>query len=234
MAGDAASTAANKVNPSDEQLNQLDKPAEDNTWHDVPDLSKENLKNQAKTTYDKRSPLKKKDLQDAMGDANEAADPSGSRDPTATAQHVADTKQQGTDVDTGVDGAGGAKAGLSTLKDRASSNIPGGVKEKNRKTLDKSKNYLYDKMPQERREQTIWRLKKMVVEIQGHQDCKRLISASQKSSNVLTDQRAIETLLNLAETYAGHGQNLAGQSKGTVKGAHADDNLQICEADLKV
>jgi hypothetical protein len=30
---------------------------------------------------------------------------------------------------------------------------------------------LKDKMPQERREQTIWRLKKMVVEIQGHQDC---------------------------------------------------------------
>ena len=172
MAGDAASTAANKVNPSDEQLSQLDKPAEDNTWHDVPDLSRDNLKNQAKATYDKKSPLKKKDLQDAMGDANETADPSGSRDPTATAQHVADTKQEDTDADTGVDGAAGAKAGLTTLKDRASANIPGDAKDRSKRTVEKSKNYLYDKMPQERREQTIWRLKKMVVEIQGHQDCK--------------------------------------------------------------
>jgi hypothetical protein len=27
-------------------------------------------------------------------------------------------------------------------------------------------------MPQERRDRTIWRLRKMVVEIQGHPDCK--------------------------------------------------------------
>lgn len=27
-------------------------------------------------------------------------------------------------------------------------------------------------MPKERRDQTIWRLKRMIVEIQGHNDCK--------------------------------------------------------------
>jgi hypothetical protein len=32
--------------------------------------------------------------------------------------------------------------------------------------------YLSDKVPKERREQAIWRLKKMVIEIQGHADCK--------------------------------------------------------------
>jgi len=73
-------------------------------------------------------------------------------------------------------------------------------------------------MPEERREQTIWRLKKMVVEIQGHQDY----------------QRAIETLLRLAEQYTGHGKTLAAQSKGSVQGAHKDDALQLAEADLKV
>ena len=48
------------------------------------------------------------------------------------------------------------------------------------------------------------------------------------------DQQAIETLLNLAETYAGHGKNLHGQTKGTVKGAHEDDSLNVAEADLRV
>ena len=51
MAGDAAQTAASKVNPSDDALNQIDRPAPDNTWHDTPDLSKDNLKNQAKGTW---------------------------------------------------------------------------------------------------------------------------------------------------------------------------------------
>ncbi len=48
------------------------------------------------------------------------------------------------------------------------------------------------------------------------------------------DQQAIETLLSLAEQYTGHAQNVAQQSKGTVKGAHDDDHLRIAETDLKV
>ncbi|KAG9511462.1 hypothetical protein KCU79_g23989, partial [Aureobasidium melanogenum] len=57
MAGDAAQKAANKVNPSEDELNQIDEPAEDNTWHDVPDLSKDNLKNQAKAKYNEQKPF---------------------------------------------------------------------------------------------------------------------------------------------------------------------------------
>jgi hypothetical protein len=48
IAGDAATKAASKVNPSDEQLSQIDKPADDNTWHDTPDMSSGNIKNQIK------------------------------------------------------------------------------------------------------------------------------------------------------------------------------------------
>ena len=46
------------------------------------------------------------------------------------------------------------------------------AKEKRAELNEKTKNYYNEKMPQERRDRTIWRLKKMVVEIQGHQDCK--------------------------------------------------------------
>lgn len=36
---------------------------------------------------------------------------------------------------------------------------------------NKTKEYLEEKIPKERRDQAIWRLKKMVIEIQGHADC---------------------------------------------------------------
>lgn len=46
--------------------------------------------------------------------------------------------------------------------------------------------------------------------------------------------QAINTLLNLAETYVGHASNVAQQGTGTVKGAHADSSLKQAETDLKV
>jgi hypothetical protein len=169
IAGDAAQKAATKVNPSEKQLNQIDAPADDNTWHDVPDMSAGNIKQQIKSTYSKKTPLSKVDLQDAAGDASEAAHPDGSRDPADTAA-LANRDQQ-YNTNSGVDAQAGTQSGISTLKQRASENIPDEHKDKARETRERTKNYLKDKMPQERREQTIWRLKKLVVEIQGHPDC---------------------------------------------------------------
>lgn len=186
IAGDAASNAANKINPNEDDLAQIDKPADDNTWHDVPDMSAGNIKKQVKSTYSKQTPLHQEDLKVAAGDANQAAHPDGSRDPTDTAALAQREQQQG--INSGVDGQAGAQNAASTLKQRASENVPEETKEKGRKTREQTKNYLSKKMPQERREQTIWRLKKLVVECQGHPDY----------------MQAIETLLNLAETYAGH------------------------------
>jgi hypothetical protein len=174
MAGDAAQKAANKVNPSDEALAQIDRPAEDNTWHDVPDMSAGNIKNQIKQTYNKNGPLSTQDLRDATGDATETAHPVGSRDPADAARLGARDQYYGTS--SGVDATAGVQSGISTLKDRASNNINDTNKDKARDTMnvtqERTKNYLKQKMPEERREQTIWRLKKMVIEIQGHPDCK--------------------------------------------------------------
>lgn len=210
IAGDAAGKAANKVQPSEERLNKIDEPAPDNTWHEAPDLSKENLKNQA----NKYKPFNKSDLKEAAGDASAAAHPQGSRDPADTAQ-LAQHEQQ-TGANTGIDAIGGVDSAASKLNQKLDENVPeqkGKAKEYNART----QNYLKGKMPKERREQTIWRLKKMVVEIQGHQDY----------------QRAIDTLLRLAEEYTGHTKSVAADSKGTVKGAHEDNSLQSAEANLK-
>lgn len=192
IAGDAAQNTAKKVKPSEEDLSQIDKPAEDNTWHENPDLSKGNIRD----TIKQRIPIGKQDIQQAAGDASQAAHPDGSRDPRDTAQLGAHEGQTG--ANTGLD----AQAGLEQGKQQLSAKIPEEDKDKARARRDQLNNYLKGKMPQERREQTIWRLKKMVVEVQGHQDY----------------QRAIETLLSLAEQYAGHGRNLGQQSAGTVQG----------------
>lgn len=165
IAGDAAQNAANKVNPSEDELSQIDRPAEDNVWHDAPDLSKDNLRNQAKS----RIPIGRKDVEQAGRDATQAAHPEGSRDPADVAQLAAQDQQQGTSQ---IDPRTGAETAAKNLKDNASANMNEDDKQKMKEYRERSENYLKGKMPKERREQLIWRLKKMVVEIQGHQDCR--------------------------------------------------------------
>lgn len=142
VAGDAAQNAANRVNPSQDQLANIDAPAEDNTWHDVPKVG--DLKTQARDQYNKNKPFSRGDVQGVA--ENTPAD------------------------------QGGAQAGVSSLRDQASANIPDETKEQARDNARKfgnqSKEYAQKKFPQERREQTIYRLKKMIVEIQGHSDCR--------------------------------------------------------------
>lgn len=152
IAGDAAQKAATKVNPSEDQLNQIDRPAEDNTWHDVPDLSKDNLKQQ----FNERKPFSKADAKNAADQSlNTAQQPDGS-----------------------VDTHAGASQGINHLQSQASANIDDETKDKARNKKDeyrdRSNQYLKEKFPEERRDQAIWRLKKMVAEVQGHQDCKSL------------------------------------------------------------
>jgi hypothetical protein len=178
MVGDAATSAANRVNPGEDQLAQIDRPAEDNTWHEAPDLSGQNIKGQLRSQWDKNKPFGGETIDKAAGDAAEAAHPEGQRDPAAVANYAAQQRQQQQQggIPAGIDAHAGAQAGVSTLVNEASANIPEETKEQQRKLADKSRDYLSKKMPKERREQTIWRLKKMVVECQGHEDCKLLLT----------------------------------------------------------
>ena len=108
-------------------------------------------------------------MKGAAGDAAQNAHPSGARDPADAAGLAA--QEQHYDQDQGVDAQGGAKQGLSNLRGTASENVPEETKEKARDARNRTADYMKGKMPKERREQSIWRLKKMIVEIQGHQDC---------------------------------------------------------------
>ena len=169
IAGDAAQNAATRINPSQDQLSQIDQAADDNTWHENPDLSKGNIKAQLKNQYNQQKPFSRQDVGNAAGEASQSAHPSGSRDPADTADLAARDQQYGTD--SGVDAQTGAIAGAQHLRDQASQNVPEETKDRARNVGNRSKDYLKGKLPQERRDQTIYRLKKMIVEVQGHQDC---------------------------------------------------------------
>jgi hypothetical protein len=140
MASDSAQRAANVIRPSQEQMEQLDQPAAEGTWHEKPQVSKDTIR--------ARFGRKK-------GKAADTAQPTTNG---VNGQQAATTNGAGgatTDKTGGVDG---------TTKDN----------RRSKEIAERTRAFLGEKVPQERRDQTIWRLKKMIVEVQGHSDCKFL------------------------------------------------------------
>lgn len=149
IAGDAAQNAASTVKPDEEQLQKIDEPAPDNTWHDAPDLSKDNIKSQIQA----KSPIGKNDAKKAAGDVTQAAHPDGSRDP-ADAANLAQSEAQAGDKSTSLD----ANAAAASAKQKVSENVDEDQKQKAREYREKTNEYFKKKVPKERREQTIYRL----------------------------------------------------------------------------
>ncbi|CAG8031294.1 unnamed protein product [Penicillium salamii] len=165
IAADASQKAANQVRPSEEDLAQIDQAAEDNVWHEKPNVNKEDLKSKFK-----RNKADKESIASASIAENQSA------------------------VD-------------STTS----------TKSKTKEYADKTKSYLTDKIPKERREQTIWRLKKMIIEIQGHADY----------------QQAVETLLTMAEQYAGHTKDVSKQGGTAARDVIKGDSVQAVKHNLR-
>lgn len=185
IASDAATKAATKFRPSDEDLSQIDQAAADNTWHDTPEFSKETLRKQVQNIY-KGNP--KADAQEVVNSGNSAAQASRANDAPGTSQ-----------------GQAGASAAQQSAQQKLSENVPEETKEKvrtrNAEYRARAKEYFNRKMPDERRDQIIFRLKKMVLECQQHPDY----------------EQAIETLLTLAEQYGRHANTYAKGSTDTAK-----------------
>ncbi|KAI1378465.1 hypothetical protein F4677DRAFT_413372 [Hypoxylon crocopeplum] len=195
IAGDAASNAANKLRPSGEDIAQIDRPADDNVWHDAPDLSKENVRSQFQSVY------KSNPAQDAKGVVASGAQAAHQSDGSAG------------------DRINAAQNAASNATGQVTANVDPETRESTKQTAQeyraRTRQYLSKKMPEERRDQTIWRLKKMVVECQQHPDY----------------NQAISTLLDLAEQYGSHSRSIAAGGTGTVKEARS--SLAAAEADLK-
>lgn len=173
IAGDAAQNAASAINPDEERLQQIDEPAADNTWHEAPDLSGANIKSQIKSAVPINKQEAKEHAKDIAGDATQASHPSGSRDPQDAAELARHEQQTG--ASTGLDAKSGAQAAADRTQQKAQKTwdqMDENDKQQVREYRQKTQEYFKKKVPKERREQTIYRLKKMIVEIQGHQDCK--------------------------------------------------------------
>lgn len=208
--------AATKVRPDEEALRQIDEPAPNNQWHDIPGLSRDSIREQFHEKLNKNKPLDRNDLREIQENVTAHADPHGICDPHISANRATQNQLYGTAGS--ADFASGVRAGIRDFRDRIPENIPEEHKQNVREHKERTVNFLSNKMPQERRDQVIFRLKKMVVEIQGHQDY----------------QQAIDTLLRLAENYSRHGKKLAKDSTDTVQDAHQDSHLGYAEMHFRV
>ena len=164
IAGDAAVNAATRVRPKAEDLAQLDEPAEDNTWYDVPSISKDDIKNKLHQFYNDKTREKAKVATPESfppATSNVSSSPAGSMAPMST--EVKDRQDSGI---SGVEGAAGSSV-VSRLEDAieqqekadTEQDAKAKVKEKECEYRERMRRYLASKMPQERREQVVWRLK---------------------------------------------------------------------------
>ena len=222
MAADAASSATQTIRPDEEKLNQIDEPAPDHTWHDTPPKPSE-LLNSAKSQLADRTGggNLQQAGKEAAGDVSEQT--TGKRDPKEAANTV---KSQGKNAD--VDAKGGAAQGAKSAANKVQENVDTDkLKEQGRQTAQQAKEtavkakesavgYLKEKVPEERRDQTVHRLRKMVVEIQQHDDY----------------DSAIDTLISLAEQYFRHGKNVTRQVKEQSKDIHESDRTNIANAEF--
>lgn len=68
---------------------------------------------------------------------------------------------------------------MNDMREKASANMPEETKQRGIKVKEHGQEYFNKKLPKERREQTLFRLKKMIVEIQSHPDCMSLTDTRQ-------------------------------------------------------
>ncbi|KAJ5496109.1 hypothetical protein N7539_001225 [Penicillium diatomitis] len=193
MAADSAQKAANAVRPPEEMLSKIDEPAEQNTWHEKPNLSKEDIKQRLS---------KKKNSTEPLDTATTS--PNNAAMPATTNTSPNDTTMP-------------ANANAQPYSETDANSMTPSEQSLRKKYGQQTRAYLSEKVPKERREQVIWRLKKMIIEIQGHADY----------------QQAIETLLSMAEKYAGHTKNVSSQSGSAVRSVRSNERVQSVEHDLR-
>jgi hypothetical protein len=224
MVADGASKATQKIRPDEERLKKIDEPAEDNTWYEAPASIGQMKTSLKENYYNLRGTAQNVAQEKGQGIAEDASrGATGQSDPRELGRRAAGEHRNDT-TPSGIDQSGVASAGLQSARDRASGmvdQIPEEHKEKvkgiSQSTKDQAMEYLKDKLPQERRDQTIYRLKKMVVEIQQHEDY----------------QEAVDTLVSLAEEYFGHAKTVAKDTQREAVRSANDSNVQKARYELK-
>ncbi|KAI0328370.1 hypothetical protein GY45DRAFT_1005773 [Cubamyces sp. BRFM 1775] len=104
------------------------------------------------------------------------------------------------------------------VKDTLRGRVPDEHKDRVNDQTQRVKNFLSDEyFPEERRDQFIFRLKKVIYECQSHQDY----------------QGSMQWLLNFLEEYASHGRTIASHGKDSHQQLTSDPNLQTSMRELR-
>ncbi|PCH41878.1 hypothetical protein WOLCODRAFT_137602 [Wolfiporia cocos MD-104 SS10] len=104
------------------------------------------------------------------------------------------------------------------VRDQMSDRIPQEHKDRVGEHYDRAKQFLSEEyFPPERRDQFIYRGKKVIIECQNHKDY----------------QESMVWLLGFLEEYASHGQTIAGQAQDSHNTLTSDRNLQIAMDQLR-
>ncbi|KAF8173636.1 hypothetical protein BJ912DRAFT_1024850 [Pholiota molesta] len=102
--------------------------------------------------------------------------------------------------------------------DNINDRIPQQHKDAAHDKLERGKKFFTEEyFPEERRDQFIFRGKKVILECQKHDDY----------------QESIRWLLSFIEEYAAHGRDAAGQGKEHVSGLTDDESLNLCIRELR-
>lgn len=107
---------------------------------------------------------------------------------------------------------------VRAIRDNIAERIPGNQKDRARERLDRGRKYLTEEyFPEERRDQFIYRAKKVVIECQKHDDY----------------QDALKWLLSVAEEYADHVMSVSGHGKERGEAVISDPALRQATSELR-
>ncbi|KAH7327708.1 hypothetical protein B0J17DRAFT_680633 [Rhizoctonia solani] len=95
--------------------------------------------------------------------------------------------------------------------------IPQEHKDRANDQIDRARDFLRDEFPEERRDQFIYRMKKVIVECQKHEDY----------------QGAIRWFLSAIESYHGHSRNMAATGQDSAKNVTSDPSLRLATRELR-
>ncbi|KAG8928965.1 hypothetical protein FRC02_006163 [Tulasnella sp. 418] len=228
-----ASKAAERARPSPEQLSRVDDAAPAETWE-----SRDGTAGTGQTPVVSATTSGGKGItHDPNTGATHVHTGSSTLSPTevkhkaeATYQDTKDrTKREADDVARTADARGEtdeekAQAGKQTLKERIvggynslRDRVPDEHKDRARDEWDNTKQFFRDEFPEERRDQYIYRLKKVIVECQKHQDY----------------TTAILWFLDTLETYFAHGKNTAKGSANSAGEVTDDPSLRRATSELR-
>ncbi|KAI4525606.1 hypothetical protein K525DRAFT_290071 [Schizophyllum commune Loenen D] len=228
-----ASEAAGKLRPSEDELARVDEPAPKGEFKSREQLEEEKQRlkeakdqakataSQAKASADQAEAQAKLYSHDERPVMNMSA---GAPIEYETYEEQTFSSSDSSDFSPITDANGTQKSrGMMNkakgFRDGMLAKIPGQHKDKAREQVDRGKDFIDDYFPQERRDQYIYRLKKVIVECQSHDDY----------------QESITWLLDAISTYFQHGKEVGKQhAKHTAKASKNDGSLNEAWGQLRL